>query len=140
MGKNGMCLGKYNDVELLLESDDAKALDMDAFTASLEADVNPHRVVVDCTYDDGVADLYERWMSSGVNVISPGRNAAAGPLGRYRAIQRAQRANTVDWQYESSVGSALPILSTLRDLVQTGDEVHELRGVLEVPWRTCSIT
>jgi aspartokinase/homoserine dehydrogenase 1 len=92
--------------------------------------VNPHRVVVDCTNDDGVADMYERWMSSGVNVISPGRWAASGPLGRYRAIQKAQRANTVEWQYESSVGSALPVLSTLRDLVQTGDEVQLLRGCL----------
>jgi aspartokinase/homoserine dehydrogenase 1 len=130
MGKNGKCLMGYNDVDQLLESDDAREIDMEAFTASLEADVNPHRVVVDCTNDDGVADMYERWMSSGVNVISPGRWAAAGPLGRYRAIQRAQRANTVEWQYESSVGSALPILSTLRDLVQTGDEVQLLRGCL----------
>ena len=130
MGKNGKCLMGYNDVDQLLESDDAREIDMEAFTAYLEADVNPHRVVVDCTNDDGVANMYERWMSSGVNVISPGRWAAAGPLGRYRAIQRAQRANTVEWQYESSVGSALPILSTLRDLVQTGDEVQLLRGCL----------
>jgi aspartokinase/homoserine dehydrogenase 1 len=36
----------------------------------------------------------------------------------------------VDWQYESSVGSELPILSMLRDLVQTGDEVQLLKGCL----------
>ena len=69
-------------------------------------------------------------MSSGVSVISPGRRAVAGPLVRFRAIQRAQQANTVDWQYESSVGSELPILSMLRDLVQTGDEVQLLKGCL----------
>ena len=130
MGKNGKCLMGYTDVDQLLGGDDSRDLDMEAFTASLESDVNPHRVVVDCTNDDGVADMYERWMSSGVNVISPGRWAASGPLGRYRAIQKAQRANTVEWQYESSVGSALPVLSTLRDLVQTGDEVQLLRGCL----------
>lgn len=130
MGKNGQCLAEYVDVDQLLKSEDARELDMNAFTASLEADVNPHRVVIDCTNDDGVADMYERWMASGVNVISPGRWAAAGPLERYRAIQRAQRANSVEWHYESSVGSALPILSTLRDLVQTGDEVQLLRGCL----------
>jgi aspartokinase/homoserine dehydrogenase 1 len=130
MGKNGKCLMGYTDVDQLLGGDDSRDLDMEVFTASLESDVNPHRVVVDCTNDDGVADMYERWMSSGVNVISPGRWAASGPLGRYRAIQKAQRANTVEWQYESSVGSALPVLSTLRDLVQTGDEVQLLRGCL----------
>ena len=121
---------EYNDVEELLESDDAQELDMDVLMASLEADVNPNRVIIDCTNDDKLADMYEKWMSLGVNVISPGRRAAAGPLDRYCAIQKAKRANTVEWQYESSVGSALPILSTLRDLVQTGDNVIQLRGCL----------
>ena len=54
IGKNGMCLGDYNDVNRLLESDDAQVLDLDAFTKSLEADVNPHRVIVDCMNKDGV--------------------------------------------------------------------------------------
>ena len=51
-------------------------------------------------------------------------------MDRYRAIQKAQRANSVEWQYESSVGSALPIVTTLRDLIQTGDDVQLLRGCL----------
>ena len=103
---------------------------MEALTSALEADVNPHRVIIDCTNDDKVANYYERWMSAGVNVISPGRQAAAGPLERYQAIQMARRSNSVEWQYESSVGSALPILTTLRDLIQTGDDVQLLRGCL----------
>jgi aspartokinase/homoserine dehydrogenase 1 len=32
--------------------------------------------------------------------------------------------------YETTVGAGLPIISTLRDLVQTGDEVFEIEGVL----------
>jgi aspartokinase/homoserine dehydrogenase 1 len=129
-GQSGQCLVAFHDADELLNSEDAQELDMDALTATFEADVNPHRVVIDCTNDDRVADYYEQWMSSGVNVISPGRRAAAGPLERYHAIQAAQRANTVEWQYESSVGSALPILTTLRDLIQTGDDVQLLRGCL----------
>jgi len=129
-GQGGQCLVEYNDVDELLESDASQSLDMDALTAAFDADVNPHRVVIDCTNDDKVADYYQKWMESGVNVISPGPKAAAGPLDRYHAIQTAQRANTVEWQYESSVGSALPILTTLRDLIQTGDDVQLLRGCL----------
>ena len=124
------CLVDFDDIDGLLDSDDAQDLDMDALQASLEADVNPHRIVIDCTNDDKVADQYEKWMDAGVNVISPGRQAAAGPMERYQAIQRAHRVNSVEWQYESTVGSALPIVSTLRDLVQTGDEVQSIRGCL----------
>lgn len=130
LGKNGQCLVEYDDVFELLDGDDSQDLDMEALTASLEEDVSPHRVIIDCTNDDKVADYYERWMSAGVNVISPGRRAASGPMDRYRAIQTAQRAGSVEWQYESSVGSALPILTTLRDLTQTGDDVQLLRGCL----------
>lgn len=128
LGVNGACLTTYNPDDLL--DDDADDLDMDALTAALEADVNPHRVVIDCTNIDRVADRYPFWMASGINVISPNRNAGAGPIERYNAIRDAQRANSVEWQYESSVGSALPILTTLRDLMQTGDEVQLLRGCL----------
>ncbi|KAL3790376.1 hypothetical protein HJC23_002762 [Cyclotella cryptica] len=123
LGENGACLATSNPDELLLG--DAQDLDMDALTAALEADVNPHRVIIDCTNCDDVANYYEKWMSS-----DPGRVAGSGPLERYNAIRDAQRANSVDWQYESSVGSALPILTTLRDLMQTGDEVQLLRGCL----------
>jgi len=126
----GKCLVGFEAVDELLASDAAQDLDLDALTATLEADINPHRIVVDCTNDDLVADRYEKWMSSGVNIISPGRKASAGPMDRYRAIQKAQRANSVEWQYESSVGSALPIVTTLRDLIQTGDDVQLLRGCL----------
>lgn len=130
LGQGGQCLVEYNDIEQLLDSDQSEDLDMEALTASFEADVNPHRVVIDCTNNDDVADYYEKWMASGVNVISPGPKAAAGQLDRYNAIQMAARANTVEWQYESSVGSALPVLTTLRDLIQTGDDVKLLRGGL----------
>lgn len=129
-GQGGQCLVSIVDVDELLESDEAEDLDIDKLTAAFDADVNPHRVVIDCTNDDNIANYYEKWMSAGVNVISPGKCAAAGPIERYHAIQEAERANAVEWQYESSVGSALPVLTTLRDLIQTGDEVQLLRGCL----------
>eukprot|EP00956_Cyclotella_meneghiniana_P044395 scaffold316488_cov106-Cyclotella_meneghiniana.AAC.1 len=128
LGINGQCLATNNADDLL--GDDADDLDIESLTAHLEADVNPHRVVIDCTNCDRIADMYPFWMASGINVISPNRNAGAGPLARYNAIRDAQRANSVEWQCESSVGSALPILTTLRDLMQTGDDVKLLRGCL----------
>ena len=103
-------------------------LDLDELTAAIEADVNPHRVVIDMTNSDEVAEYYERWMSSGVDLISPSRKVAAGPLDKYNRALEIQKGNSVNWQFESSVGSALPVLTTLRDLIETGDEVHKIRG------------
>ncbi|KAL7498341.1 hypothetical protein ACHAWT_009389 [Skeletonema menzelii] len=130
MGKDGKCLVTTSDVRAMLDSDEAAGLDMYALTMALKGDVNPHRVVIDCTNDDSVADYYAQWLNSGANVISPGRRAGAGPMERYNEIREAVTSNSVEWQYESSVGSALPIISTLRDLLQTGDDVQLLRGCL----------
>ena len=130
LGKNGKCLVTSSDVSEMLEGSEASDLDMHALTMALKADVNPHRVVIDCTNKDSVADYYVQWLSDGSNVISPGRKAGAGPMKRYKEIREAVFSNAVEWQYESSVGSALPIVSTLRDLLQTGDDVQLLRGCL----------
>eukprot|EP00536_Pseudo-nitzschia_multiseries_P015358 jgi/Psemu1/246786/estExt_Genewise1.C_8680005 len=108
--------------------EDTVDLDLEKLTAEIEADVNPHRVIIDMTSSPEVAEYYERWMSLGVDLISPSRNVAAGPLDRYHKAVEVQKENFVNWQYESSVGSALPILTTLRDLIETGDSVNKIRG------------
>merc|ERR1719437_412837 len=87
-------------------SDGVVDLDLDQITAELEADVNPHRVIIDMTNSDDVAEYYERWMSSGIDLISPSRKVAAGPLEKYNSAKSVQKGNFVNWQYESSVGSA----------------------------------
>lgn len=111
-----------------LDGDDAEVADLDRITDEIKKDVNPHRVVIDCTSSQEVAEYYEQWMSLGVDVISPSRNIPAGPLQVYKHLCQVQKENCANWLRESTVGSALPILGTLRDLVETGDKVQKIRG------------
>ena len=53
LGVNGACLTTASADDLL--GADADDLDMDALTAALEADVNPHRVIIDCTNCDRIS-------------------------------------------------------------------------------------
>lgn len=118
------------NIDELLESKDSQDLDIDKVSEAMEADVNPHRVIIDCTNSEAVAQNYERWLSNGINIISPNRNMAAGPLEVYRKVKKVQRDNNVDWLYECGVGASLPILSTLRDIQETGDTVNVIRGCI----------
>jgi aspartokinase/homoserine dehydrogenase 1 len=111
-----------------LLGDEAETTDLDRISAEIEADVNPHRVIIDCTNSEEISEYYERWMSAGIDIISPSRKIVAGPLDRYDRVCKAQRENSASWQFSSSVGSALPVLATLQDLVETGDKVHKVRG------------
>mmetsp|Transcript_18965 Transcript_18965/g.28111 ORF Transcript_18965/g.28111 Transcript_18965/m.28111 type:complete len:948 (+) Transcript_18965:74-2917(+) len=116
------------DIEQLLESEEAQEFDTDKVSEVMEADVNPHRVIVDCTNSEAVANNYERWLSNGINIISPNRNMAAGPLEVFTRVKQKTLLKNVDWLYECGVGASLPILSTLRDIRETGDTVNVIRG------------
>mmetsp|Transcript_90985 Transcript_90985/g.259732 ORF Transcript_90985/g.259732 Transcript_90985/m.259732 type:complete len:531 (+) Transcript_90985:1258-2850(+) len=103
-------------------------MDLNLLTEAMEADVNPHRVVIDCTSSEEVGDYYEQWLAKGINIICPSKAVASGDRARYDRVCQAERKNAAQWQYESSVGAALPILTTLRDLLQTGDKVERIVG------------
>jgi aspartokinase/homoserine dehydrogenase 1 len=117
-----------DDFPKLLSSDKACECDLDLITTAIEADVNPLRVIVDCTNSEQVAEYYERWIDAGVNIIGPSRKVPAGDLDRYHRVHDSEREKSVSWLFESSVGSALPVLTTLRDLIETGDNVKLIRG------------
>jgi bifunctional aspartokinase / homoserine dehydrogenase 1 len=112
----------------LLAGDKAVDCNLDALTECMEADVNPHRIIIDCTDSEGVAKYYKQWLSAGINIVGPNRNVAAGPLNYYKSVLETQRKNSVTWSYAGSVGSALPVLTTLRDLLETGDVVRSITG------------
>lgn len=90
----------------------------------------PHAVIIDCSASDAVANLYAAWLDRGIHVITPNKRAGAGPLARYRAIKERAEARRTRFFYEATVGAGLPVITTLRDLIQTGDRVTRIEGVL----------
>ena len=80
-------------------------------------------VLVDNTSADSVAELYPQILSSGINVITPNKKAFSRELDLYEQILSASEATGARFLNESTVGAGLPIISTLKDLVATGDKV-----------------
>ncbi len=103
--------------------------DLAAFAAHLEAAHLPHAIIVDCSASDAVAAHYADWLAAGIHVITPNKQAGAGPLARYAAIRAACAASGARFRYEATVGAGLPIISTLRDLLDTGDELQAVDGI-----------
>ncbi len=105
-------------------------LDMQRFADHVRADHIPHAVILDCSASGEVADRYAEWLARGIHVAVANKQAGAGSIERYDAIRRAATAGGARWRYEATVGAGLPILGTLRDLVDTGDELHAVEGIL----------
>ncbi|HUQ12222.1 MAG TPA: bifunctional aspartate kinase/homoserine dehydrogenase I [Steroidobacteraceae bacterium] len=105
------------------------AADLSAFVEHLHVDHLPHTVIIDCTADEGVARNYANWLEAGIHVVTPNKKANSGPLGFYESLKEARRLGGSSYLYEATVGAGLPVISTLRDLRETGDKISSVEGI-----------
>jgi aspartokinase/homoserine dehydrogenase 1 len=104
-------------------------VDLEKFAAHVQADYIPHTVLIDCTASAEVAGLYRDWLARGIHVVTPNKKANSGALPAYRALKEAARATGTHYLYEATVGAGLPVIHTLRDLRETGDEIIRIEGI-----------
>lgn len=103
--------------------------DIAKFTEHLHVDHLPHTVILDCTADEGVAKNYAEWLKAGIHVVTPNKKANSGPLAYYDSLKEARRLGSSSYLYEATVGAGLPVISTLRDLRETGDKISSVEGI-----------
>ena len=104
-------------------------LDLDQFVDFIDDDHLPHAVLIDCTASAAIAGRYGEWLARGIHVITPNKHAGSGNLNHYRKLRRLLDNNSARWRYEATVGAGLPVIQTLRDLIDTGDRVHRIDGI-----------
>lgn len=102
---------------------------IDAFVDHVDTDYLPHGVLVDCTASQDVANLYRDWLERGIHVITPNKRAHSGPIAYYEELKRLTRESNRHFLYEATVGAGLPVIQTLKDLVETGDEIENISGI-----------
>jgi bifunctional aspartokinase / homoserine dehydrogenase 1 len=90
----------------------------------------PHTVIIDATASSEVPQHYAQWLESGINIITPNKKGNTAGIGLYHEIKNAARRSGKYYLYETTVGAGLPILHALRDLIETGDEVKRIEGVV----------
>jgi homoserine dehydrogenase len=81
-------------------------------------------VLVDNTASASVAETYPALLRAGVHVVTPNKKAFSGAQTLYDQIVDASRGGA-RFLHEATVGAGLPVLSTLKDLVATGDKVKK---------------
>jgi bifunctional aspartokinase / homoserine dehydrogenase 1 len=107
----------------------APPADLVAFEEHVHAEHLPHAVILDCSASDAVAAHYPRWLAAGIHIATPNKKANSGSLDLYTRVVEARRAAGSHYLYEATVGAGLPIIVTLRDLRETGDEVRRIEGI-----------
>jgi len=108
---------------------DSEPVNWDVFSAHVNAEHLPHAAIVDCSASEMIANMYLDWFKEGIHVVTPNKKAHSGPMEYYDALHQQRRQHGAHFLYETTVGAALPIIETLRDLRQTGDEVTSIEGI-----------
>lgn len=105
-------------------------LELERFADHVQAEHLPHAVILDCSASEAVADHYERWLARGIHIVAANKHAGSGAWERYGAIRAGAARGRARWRYEATVGAGLPIIGTLRDLLDTGDTLLAVEGML----------
>lgn len=101
---------------------------LDEFAAHVRGDDGRHALLIDCSASDAVTEHYAGWLAAGLHVVTPNKLAGSGSLQRWKNIRDA----CVDgsrFRYEATVCACLPVVQTLRDLLDTGDELLAVEGM-----------
>ncbi len=87
-------------------------------------------IFVDNTANGAVASFYEAILDESISISTPNKIATSSSFLQYQRLQKIANKRGVQFQYETNVGAGLPVISTLRDLIDSGDEILKIEGVL----------
>lgn len=86
--------------------------------------------LVDCTADATIVDAYREFVNANLHIVTPNKRANVLAWRRYAALMELVRKRQKHFLCEANVGAGLPVLSTLQDLVASGDVIVKVQGIL----------
>jgi len=123
---DGINLGRWS--ETLQQATDR--MDPRALAKRIAALELTNGALVDCTVGPAIVDAYPEFVDANLHIVTPNKWANALPWKQYTALMALLEARQKHFLFEANVGAGLPIVSTLRDLIASGDEVVRIDGIL----------
>ena len=89
----------------------------------------------DCTNDENVAKHHAEWLRAGVDVVTANNTGLSGDKSQRSEIKAAETAlgkQSAKYLREVTVAGGLPVISTLRSLLNSGDKIARIDGIFTV--------
>ena len=119
-------IGKADALEAL---GSGRPANLDWLVEQLGASRLERLIVVDTTASAEVAARYPEFLEMGLGIVTANKLANTRELPFYQRLQQIAYRREVAYRYETTIGAGLPVLSTLRDLIRSGDKVHRIEGI-----------
>ena len=125
LDRNGIHPGTYQD-----ELKTAEACTPDKLRKGI-IDMNIfNSVFVDCTASKEVSDLYQPLLDHNISVVTANKIAASSEYEKYVQLKQTALTKGVKFKFETNVGAGLPIIGTINDLKNSGDNILKIEAVL----------
>jgi aspartokinase/homoserine dehydrogenase 1 len=105
-------------------------MDPESFAARIGGMQITNAALVDCTSGPAIVDAYPSFIEANLHIITPNKWANALPWRRYESLMKMLEQRQRHFLFEANVGAGLPVVSTLRDLIASGDEIVRIEGIL----------
>lgn len=100
------------------------------FAEKVAEEAEKGSVFVDCTNSESIYKYYVPLLDAGVNIVSSNRRALSVPYAHYEAMKAASRHGGAYLRYETTVGTALPMLAAVASCAQASDEITSMEAVV----------
>jgi aspartokinase/homoserine dehydrogenase 1 len=88
-----------------------------------------NKIFVDCTASKDIAKKYIELAEVGFHIVTPNKKFNVFPMKDYKKLREIMAKNQRQFLYETNVGAGLPLISTIRDLLASGDKITKIEGV-----------
>ncbi len=87
-------------------------------------------IFIDNTANKKIANHYHEILDNSISISTPNKVATSSSYLQYQDLKRIAEKRGVYFMYETNVGAGLPVISTLNDLMTSGDRILKIEGIL----------
>ena len=87
-------------------------------------------IFIDITASQDVAEMYPHYLKESIAVIACNKIACSSDYDEYQNLKNLSRKYGASFLFETNVGAGLPIINTLNNLINSGDEIVSIQAVL----------
>ena len=107
-----------------IKSDNDKFLDF-----SIKQNLR-NSLFIDNTANSDITVNYNKYLKNGIGIVTCNKIACSSELKKYLDLKSLSRTHNAPFLYETNVGAALPIINTLNNLINSGDQITKIEAVL----------
>jgi len=90
----------------------------------------PNSIFIDSTANSVIPDFYQRVLENNISIVTPNKIATSSSYRNYRKLKDTAQKYQAAFLYETNVGAGLPVITTIENLVSSGDQITQLEAVL----------